>query len=164
MFAINFNSILTVISVTFACILASCVFMEMNEIISDLILQLKNINLEKNKLMIQLKNYQYENDELIQNENEPNAFVINYEESINDMQTTINNLNLQIATRYDTSDEELIKENIKLTVRCEILEQELEKIQNKKSKKNNRKNKSFSRINKNEKEYDINKDVWNILF
>ena len=154
MFQINFNSILTVISVTFVCILASFVFMEMNEIITDLILQLKNINLEKNKLMIQLKNYQYENDELIQNE-----IVINYEETINDMQTTINNLDLQIATRYDTADEELIKENLKLTVRCEILEQELENIQNKKSKKNNRKNKSFSRTNKNENEYDINKDV-----
>ena len=135
-------------------IIMAIVVISMHQIIVSMDTKIKKLQLENLDLIKKLNSVHEENYE------------INYEEIIINMQSIINSLNLEIATKYDTNDERLTKENEKLNLKCKDLEKELEKIHNKKLKKNNRKIKSFNRRNKmeNVNDNDSNEDIWSILF
>lgn len=97
---------------------------------------------------------------LLKEKDELNKKLLVAEETINNLEEQITELcqmnndnNLQVEKRYETADEELLKTNVKLLLRCDILEQYIEKMRNRKKKSTSKKNyKSYSRSYKDELE------------
>lgn len=102
----------------------------------------------KNELIAKLVK---EKDELNKNLITAEETIVNLEEQISQLCTTNDDINLQIETRYETADQELVKTNEKLLLRCDILEQYIETLRNRKKKSTSKKNyKSYSKVYKDE--------------
>jgi len=95
---------------------------------------------------------------LMEEKDELNKKLLSAEETIHNLEVQITELcranddiNLQIETMYETADQELVKTNQKLVLKCDILEQYIETLRNRKKKSTSKKNyKSYSRVSKDE--------------
>ena len=124
MFSTNFENILGVISFITSCMVGCSVAFMLKELFDKIDAKFTQFKTDKKRLEeenegLKVLNEEYRMDnEDLKRENE-------------ELLARIDALNFDIETRYDTVDEELMKENTKLAIRCEILEQKLEKIKNK---------------------------------
>ena len=145
MFAMNFDNILAILTAVSSCVLAYALIMLINELFDRIDKKIEQVRTEKSKIESEINSLREENKHL--------KFINNsYKEKID-------SLSYQLAPSFDNADEELVKTNDKLNIRCDMLEQELQKTRSI-GKQNKNIKKKFNRELRNLGCYDDNYNVY----
>ena len=126
MFANNMDTILAITSMVTTCFAGYLLVKMMDEIFTNVGKKITNLNSENSELREKIEKLKLENEET-----RKNLTIENYEERICDLQSTVDSLKFQLDTKQGNASEDLIYENNRLKIRCDMLEQEIEKMRSK---------------------------------